>query len=311
MIEGNVKVGIIILNYNGYKDTIECLESLKRADFHGVQVSTFVIDNGSTNESVHELTIWMKANVSNYLILENDIQDAISSPFTLYVGKENLGFSGGNNIGIQLGKSSGMDYLLLLNNDTVVEPKFLHPLLKAARTDSSIGIVGAKIVDYYHRDHYILGGYLDLKKCSGYHYYDTERADLTDLTFTSGCIWLIPIEVFDRSGLMDTNYFLYVEDVDFCYTVREHGYRITCTKDSVIYHKEGQSTVVKPTVTYYNTRNRLYLIRKANVSPKEKLIFYLYFGISRLIKMLFKPSLIPYIKKGVIDYRRKFYGKYE
>lgn len=309
MAEGKIKVGIIILNYNGYTDTIECLESLKNADFLDRKVSVFVIDNGSTNESVNEISQWMKKNVSEYLILSEEKK--VSSPFILYAGTENLGFSGGNNIGIRLAQVSGMDYVLLLNNDTVVEPGFLEPLLKIADDDSSVGIVGAKIVDYYHRNHYILGGYVDLKKCSGYHFYDTEQANHTDITFTSGCIWLIPIQVFKKCGLMDPNYFLYVEDVDFCYEVIMHGYHITCTKDSVIYHKEGKSTEIKPTMTYYNTRNRLYFAHKMKEPFRRKILFYLYFGFTRIIKALLKPSIIPYVKKGIVDYRRKYYGKYE
>lgn len=309
MAKEKIKVGIIILNYNGYTDTIECLESLKNANFLDNEVSIFVIDNGSTNESVNEISQWMQKNLSKYLILSEEKK--VSSPFILYIGTKNLGFSGGNNIGIRLAQISGMDYVLLLNNDTIVESGFLGPLLKIAEDDSSVGIIGSKIVDYYHRNHYILGGYLDLKKCSGYHFYDTEQANHTNITFTSGCIWLIPIQVFERCGLMDPNYFLYVEDVDFCYKVIMHGYRITCTKDSVIYHKEGQSTEIKPTMTYYNTRNRLYFAHKMKEPFRWKIFFYLYFGFTRVIKALLKPSIIPYVKKGIVDYRRKYYGKYE
>ena len=135
-MEKRLKVGIIILNYNGYTDTIECLESLKNADFLDRKVFVFVIDNGSTNESVNEISQWMKKNLSEYLILGEEKK--VSSPFILYAGTENLGFSGGNNIGIRLAQISGMDYVLLLNNDTVVEPGFLEPLLKIAKDDSSI-----------------------------------------------------------------------------------------------------------------------------------------------------------------------------
>lgn len=303
------KIAIIILNYNGYRDTIECLNSLIKADFSFAHVSIFIIDNGSTNDSVNKIIEWLKCNIKDYSII--DTEERVFSQVILYTGAENLGFSGGNNIGIRLAMKSNMDYVLLLNNDTVVDINFLKPLLKTVKEDSRIAIVGSKIVDYYHRDHYILGGYLDVKKCSGYHFYDTDRADRKNLTFISGCIWLIPIHVFYECGLMDSNYFLYVEDVDFCYEVIIHGYRITCTKDSIIYHKEGKSTEIKPTVTYYNTRNRLYLAHKMKEPFKRKLLFYLYFGVTRIIKILMKPSITPYIKKGVSDYRRKYYGKYK
>lgn len=303
------KVAIIILNYNGYKDTIECLESLKKANYGGIKISILVIDNGSSNDSVSRISEWLKANASCYSIIENE-SDPISA-LTLYKGKENLGFSGGNNIGIQLALKASVDYIVLLNNDTVVDVNFLQPLLTIARDDPKIGLIGSKIIDYYHRSHFILGGYIDVRKCSGYHFYDTEKADLEDISFTSGCIWLIPAKAFKSCGLMDPNYFLYVEDVDFCYRVKKSGYKITCTKDSIVYHKEGRSTVIKPTVTYYNTRNRLYFAHKLNESFGNKLAFYIYFGVTRLLKMITKPQLAPYIWKGVMDFRRHFYGKYE
>lgn len=302
------KVAIIILNYNGYKDTIECLNSLMRLNCSSVYVSVFIIDNGSTNSSVDEIIKWMKYNIKDFSIIHKE--EKITSQVAFYIGTKNLGFSGGNNIGIRLAEKSDMDYVLLLNNDTVVDPNFLEPLLEVARSDSRIGIVGSKIIDYFHRDHYILGGYLSLKKCSGYHFYNTERANKGKLSFTSGCIWLLPIHVFKKCGVMDPKYFLYVEDVDFCYNVSSHGYIITCNKDSVIYHKEGQSSIIKPTVAYYNTRNRLYFSNKVKGHIFSKSYFYIYFFVTRILKIIRNPSLAKYIGKGILDYRRKFYGKY-
>ena len=123
-------------------------------------------------------------------------------------------------------------------------------------------MVGSKIFDYYSPEKYTLGGYLNTKKCSGYHYYDTEYADKINLTFTSGCIWLLKKEAIEKCGFLDEKYFLYVEDVDYCYRMRQCGYNIISTKESIIYHKESRSTECRPVIYYYNTRNRLYLNSK-------------------------------------------------
>lgn len=304
-----LKLSIIVLNYNGYEDTIECLESLKRTNFHDLDVTIIVIDNGSTNESVSNITKWMINNYEKYSVID-DFESEVME-ITLFCSKDNKGFSGGNNIGIILSKRIQEDYILMLNNDTVVDENFLLPLVETAEADKTIGIVGAEIHEYYNHKNFILGGNLSTVKCSGYHLYNTRIANRREVTFTSGCIWLVPLNVIQTCGLLDENYFLYVEDVDYCYRVVQAGFKIICIEDSIIYHKEGQSTIVKPTIIYYNTRNRLYFSSKLKKTKIKILCFYFYFLLTRILKIIKNPSTMKYVKQGYKDYRRNVYGKFQ
>lgn len=155
-----------------------------------------------------------------------------------------------------------------------------------------------------------MGGNISKKKCSGYHIYDSQSANLKEVTFVSGCAWLIKREIFEKCGLMDENYFLYVEDVDYCYRIQRAGYKLTVSKDSCIYHKESKSTYFKPILYYYNTRNRLYFNKKFNSKINQKK-FYIYFFITRIIKIIMHPQITKFIVKGVIDYRKGIYGGYK
>lgn len=302
-------ITIIILNYNGWADTIECLESLgttlKSEEF---DVSVIVVDNDSTNESVAKLTDFMARSYGDNFCSTADEQEASPYKCVLFRSNNNLGFSAGNNIGIRIAQQRGCDYVLLLNNDTIVEDGFLPPLVSMMEEDNTLGMVGPKIYDYYHHDEYTLGGYYSKYKGSGYSYYNSDKADKQYVNYLSGCCWLIRLSAVENCGLMDEAYFLYVEDVDYSCSFVNHGYNLSCTKDSVIYHKEGRSTKVTPTLYYYNTRNRLYLCRKLGYSIPTKLIFYVYFFLTRLNYYVRRPDLRPYIKKAIKDFKCDNYG---
>lgn len=303
---------IIILNYNGWEDTIECLQSLEstiRSEQY--DLSLIVVDNDSQNESVEYLSAYMRDCYRDDFCCTSNSKEALDYKCVLFRSNENLGFSAGNNIGIRIVQERKSDYVMLLNNDTVVDDGFLPPLVQMLEENSSLGMVGPKIYDYYHRQDYTLGGYYSKYRGSGYLYYNTERADKKNVTFLSGCCWLIKTKVFDTCGLMDEVYFLYVEDVDYSCTVRNKGFNLSCTKDSIIYHKEERSTSFKPILYYYNTRNRLYLHDKFENGFIDKFIFYIYFIITRLSYYLRDAKLRYYIKRAVVDYKKQKFGKIE
>ena len=306
------KIVIIILNYNGWEDTIECLESLQstlKSREH--DVSLILVDNNSSNNSVEKLNSFMANRFAPDFLCTDNLNEAIFYKYILYKSYENHGFSAGNNIGIKIALERKSDYVMMLNNDTVVDEAFLTPLVRMLEKDTSLGIVGPKIYDYYHRDEYTLGGYYSKNKGSGYSYYNTEQADKKYLNYLSGCCWLIPLKAIEHCGLMDEAYFLYVEDVDYSCTFVNKGYRLSCTKDSVIYHKEGRSTKVKPTLYYYNTRNRLYLCKKLGYGLPTKLVFYVYLLATRIDYYIKMPEIRSYLKKAVLDFRKGKFGKYE
>ena len=305
-------VTIIILNYNGWGDTIECLKSLKATIVsEQYDVSLIVVDNNSQNESVEKLTEFMSASYGANFCCSTSYREAVNHKILLFCSAENLGFSAGNNIGIRIALMRNSDYVMLLNNDTVVDNVFLPPLVEMLESDNSLGMVGPKIVDYYHRDEYTLGGYFSKYKCSGYSYYNTNKADRKYLNYLSGCCWLIPTFALKKCGLMDEAYFLYVEDVDYSCTFLKNNYNLSCTKDSVIYHKEGRSTIVKPTLYYYNTRNRLYLCNKLCYGGLSKFIFYSFLLVTRINYYLKRPELRHYICRAIIDFKKAKFGKFD
>src|SRR4030042_3841159 len=194
----NPKVYIIILNWNGCNDTIECIESLKSVTYPNFSV--VVVDNASSDNSID--------------VIPRKYRD-----IAFIEVKKNMGFAGGNNIGIKYALEHGADYILLLNNDTTVEPNFLTELVRTAETDNKVGILGPKI--YFYSEPVRIwfgGGKLNWLRKKGTHL-DYLKIDNKNLApekpklkkFITGCCLLIKKDVVKRLGLMSEDYFLYYE----------------------------------------------------------------------------------------------------
>jgi len=242
------EVNIIILNWNGYEDSKECIKSLQQVTYKNYQI--VLVDNGS--------------DVNEAELLENDLPTikAIRS-------EQNLGFSGGNNFGIKYSLEQSVDYILLLNNDTTVVKNFLEPLVEKLLQDKQVGIAAPQI-NYYDEPNKVwsAGGKISKIRASGFADSDKFESKLStndmEVDFVSGCCMLVRREVFEKIGLFDENYFLYVEDTDLCYRVKEAGYKIYVTPKSKIFHKVNSSTKKNNSILplYYTTRNRLYFAKK-------------------------------------------------
>jgi len=278
------QVFIILLNWNGYTDTAECIRSLYR--IKNPSFVMIVVDNGSLDGSVARL----REEFRDVVYLEN---------------KENLGFAGGNNGGIRYALEHGADYVLLLNNDTVVEEGFLDALVQAAEkhdeeiplsppfskgeerhppflkggkggfewlsSSEKIGVVGPKIYSGLPGSSILweAGGGIDWLHGKAYHagFEETDVGQwdgVRDVDYVSGCAMLIKREVLEKVGLLDERFFLYYEETDFCARVREKGYRIVFVPDARIWHKESNTTggAYGPVYTYYMTRNRLLFMKR-------------------------------------------------
>ncbi len=305
------KVSIIILNWNGWKDTIECLESLYQITYPNYNV--IVVDNDSKDESIKRIKeysegkIKVKSTFFDYSSENKPIKCIEYAREEASVGKEkeignlpskkkliliknenNYGFAEGNNIGIRYAlKALNPDYLLLLNNDTVVDKDFLWELVEVEGGNDLIGIVGPKIYyyDFDGRSDIInfTGADLILWKGTEIRYganeidrgqWDTHRK----VDRIEGSCMLIKKEVFSKVGLLDPKYFLYWEDTDFCIRVREAGYTVVCVPRAKIWHKEATSTggIMSIPYIYYMTRNR-FLFLKKNATKLQLLSFLLYF----------------------------------
>ncbi|MCL6100217.1 MAG: glycosyltransferase family 2 protein [Bacteroidetes bacterium] len=268
------KVSIIILNWNGLADTIECLESLSKIDYPNYDV--IVVDNNSYNDDakiIHER-------------FGNFIKQIITN-------KRNLGFSGGNNVGIQYALQNGATFILLLNNDTIVEPNFLSELVKKSTLSPTIGML-TPMIKYFSDKNLIwaAGGYISKIRASGFAFGNNKTENLFEedkyCTFGSGCCLLINCDVIRKVGLLDEKYFLYLEDTDYSKRVIDSGYRILYAGSSVIYHKVGATTSSKDKLlpTYYSIRNRLYFAKKN--FPLTYVLTILYLMTAFIFKSLFR-----------------------
>jgi GT2 family glycosyltransferase len=255
------KVLILILNWNGKADTLECLASLAAADTTPL-FSTLVVDNGSTDDSVQVI----RSAYPDIPILET---------------KANLGFAGGNNAGIRWALGKSFEWILLLNNDTIVAPDLIKSFLEAAKQKPSVKIWGAKIYRYNDRsriDH--LGGFWDpehaefVSHASGQidngTFEEMQRVD-----YVCGAALLMHRSVPETIGLLEESFFLLWEESDFCTRARHAGFEIWTAPQAKIWHKVSASFIGgKPHMQYFWWRNRLLWIHR-NCVPAEKRQLYI------------------------------------
>ncbi|MCX6816285.1 MAG: glycosyltransferase family 2 protein [Candidatus Beckwithbacteria bacterium] len=231
------KISIIILNWNGLKDTLECLTSLSKITYPNYEI--VVVDNGSQAEDIFKI----RQKFPSLYILKN---------------KTNLGFAEGNNVAIRrILKQGQSDYILLLNNDTVVTKNFLNHLVETAQNYQNSGALGPKIYYYRRRGKtkviQSIGSMINLSlgKISLVKQ-KNNRPQAVD--FVTGACLLIKTAVVKKIGLLDKRFFCVFEDADWCLRVKTAGFLILYVPRSVIYHKLGQ-TIKKTSPVYYYTRN--------------------------------------------------------
>lgn len=242
-------VYVIILNWNGWRDTAECVESCRRLTYP--RFCLLVVDNGSTDGSEEQL----HARFPDVPILQT--------------GK-NLGFAGGNNAGIRHALGQRAEFIWLLNNDTVVDPEALTALVRTVRADERIGIAGSKV--YYYDDRRRLNcvagrvsRWTAFPFNVGRNEEDRGQFDaLSDVDYVLGCSCLLRTAAILEAGLMDDRFFLYFEDTDWNFRIRRKGWRIVLSPLSLIWHKESRSVGLhSPRMIYYFARNSLLFAQKA------------------------------------------------
>ncbi|MBU0613462.1 glycosyltransferase family 2 protein [Patescibacteria group bacterium] len=288
-----MKIGIVVLNWNGLADTRECLESLKQINYDDFFVT--VIDNGSDNYEAQKI----KDDYGKFA-------EIISLP-------DNLGYAKGNNLGIQQALKQGADAVLLLNNDvTTVEKDFLGHLAKKLMV-SGIGIVGPKILYYHKKDRVWFGGG-DFHWWTGLVFHRGEGeldnpkyGNEKKATFITGCSMLVKREVFEKVGILDEEYPLYWEDADFCYRTIEKGFDLWYVPQSKIWHKVSQSVGEgSPKRTYFATRSR-FIFMKKHLSKFQWIIFSIIFTFYKIPIKIFRSIINGNITnlnsffKGIID----------
>lgn len=262
------KVYIIILNYNGWRDSIECLESIFKLNYENYQV--IVVDNASTDGSAEKIKSWaagdleVKAdNALKYLSFppvpkpisytEYDTIPAASTPdkskLILIHAGSNGGFAAGNNVGVKYAlQKNDFDHLWLLNNDTVVEKDSLKELVVTAEKEENknSGIIGSRLL-YYYRPNILqgIGGKYNKWLGSSVHLGENTPDNSFNYNLDIKLDYIIGASMFVRKifirdvGLLNEKYFLYFEEIDWAVRAKKHGYSLKICTKSKIYHKEG------------------------------------------------------------------------
>jgi len=250
------KVSIIILNWNGLEDTIECLESLRKITYPNYEI--IIVDNASAGKDV----VVLKEMYGEYAhIITND---------------KNYGYPEGNNVGMRHALNKGTDYVLVLNNDVIVDPGFLSEMIRLTEADISIGFAGPKIYYYYHPSRIqSTGGKINWWLGETVVYGDVEDKgqydNIAERDFIFGTCMLIKKEVIENISYMDPYYFFGVEEFDYCTRARRAGYKIVYVPQSIVWHKVGASFAK---VAQYPETNAL--IRKNQGFRKYKYSYRLF-----------------------------------
>lgn len=265
----NKKVAIVILNYKVKDEVIECLNSIKKSTYKNLNV--IVIDNASND----------------------GLDQAIKSfPQITYIqNSSNLGYTGGNNIGIKKALEMRTDYVLVLNPDTIIDKDSIANLLKVAE-DEGAGISGPKILFGDRKTIWYAGGLIDLNNILGVHRGVDEKDqgrydEVRQTEFVSGAAIFIRSDIFDKIGLFDERYFLYLEDLEFCFRAKMKNIKILYNPKAVVYHKNAKSTGLgSPLQDYYISRNRLlfaftYLSLKKRLALLKHIITTMYLSTRR------------------------------
>lgn len=259
------KVSIIVLNWNGKEDTIECLESLKKITYPNYEI--ILVDNGSTDGSPEIF----KKMYPEIRIIENE---------------KNLGYAEGNNMGMQDAISRGTKYLLIMNNDTVAETSFLDKLINTIELNPKIGVIGPKIC-YYSEPSLVqsngerINFWTGNTRSTGWRLNDNSiGTSLNFVDFVYGACLLVKADLAEQVGLFDPKFFIYSEEMDFCMKINKVGYRIVCDPTAKIFHKDQiTSSKISYLAKYYQTRNRIIFMKrwaKNYQYPIFLLIFFIY-----------------------------------
>lgn len=290
MISNFPYVYVIILNWNLPADTITCVESVLAANYPNKEI--LVVDNGSSDNSINI--------ISNHFGTQIDIISL----------DKNLGFGPGNNQGISIAAKRGAEYILLLNNDTVIDPDMICELVECAESDLHIGIASPMIYYANQPDKIWYSGMNIWGKLYVLQYPIHRKQNLSrieDVDFISGCGMLIKRSVWEMVGLFSSEYFMYYEDLDYCLAVKKGGFRIINATQARMWHKiaassGGSDSAIKQ---YHQIKSTITFYRKHTRGGWLFLNFLIRFGHAGLtfISQLFKGKLsvgtFRWYKKGI------------
>ncbi len=276
------KVSVVVLNWNGWCDTIKCLEALCRITYSNYQV--VVVDNGSTDESLEKIRDWAKRR--HHASPQSEYRDSVAEPLRasdwpnlsssserdhqwdvldMYVDErtvtlircaKNTGYGGGNNVGIKYALAQGTDHVLILNNDVFVEQGFLEPLVEAM-SEKRVGVVGPVI---FSDDALTQRANTGMKM--NYWLGRGRQVSHRYVDYLMGCCLLVDAQPLTELGGFYVPYFLNFEDVEFCLRARHAGWKVVCESRSRVWHKAHASLRRVPKAGYYSHRNKLAFMQR-------------------------------------------------
>jgi GT2 family glycosyltransferase len=250
------RVAIILVNWNSFDLTNDCIGSLNEIQYKKADI--IVVDNGSHDHSADNL----KKEHPNIILLRSDT---------------NLGFTGGNNIGLQYSLDNGYEYSILLNNDTFVEKDFLDVLVDYMDKYPETGAIQSRIFLNHDRSLLWNGGsfynqFLGLAYTTGYNKKSGPKYNyIKQVDWITGCTFMVRNSILKQTGLLAANLFIYFEDVDLSFRIKKLGYTLIYHPDSVIYHiagmanrskVKGKEGYLNPVVHYLAIRNRIWILKK-------------------------------------------------
>lgn len=264
------KAGIVVLNYNGWQDTIECVKGLANVKYPKLII---VVDNCSSDDSYEELRKRLKQNV------------------VLLKSTHNLGYAGGNNIGLRYALDKGCEYLCILNNDTIIEEDFLTPCIKELEEHSDTGFVGPTLIDYSTGLVQSTGGeiFIDKGKVTQKNRnvkYDMLQARI-ECDYVGGACIVLRSEYIRQIGFIPECYFLFFEETEWCYRSLKKGYKNICLGKTCIKHKGSVS--IKRTVglnEYLLNRNRIVFLRRNSNTWCHAFIIYMMLVAKNIVRFI-------------------------
>ncbi len=241
------KVFVVVLNYNGKNVIQKCLMSVFKITYPNFEV--VVVDNGSEDGSF-------------------ELAKSYFSKAHFILNEANLGFSAGNNVGIRFSLERLAEYVLLLNNDVEVEEDFLTKLVYKMESSPSTGIISPVIFNGYNKRVWFAGGKIHWLRMKTAHDQRIHSEEYLSSEFISGCAMLVRDDVFKKVGLLDKDYFLYWEDVDFSVRARNAGFSMGVLTSSWVYHFERSERAMQNKVYWLVFSGLLFFEKNASVVLK-------------------------------------------
>ena len=256
------KLSIVVLAWNQCDVTLACLDSLSVLNYPANRPEIILVDNGSTDDTTRAV----QASCPSVSVLTN---------------KENLGYAGGNNVGLRHALVQDADYVCILNNDVRVSPDFLAPLLAACQSRPDVGIATPLVAEAVDSQKiWALGSAVNWKTAEVTRLHAGEPVSVwqfgapLEVDVASGTAMLVSRQVLEQVGLLDEAFYLYYEETDWCLRARRAGYRILAVPSSVVWHKVSATLgQTSPVIDYYMVRNHLlFIARHAPAADRLRLL---------------------------------------